>query len=60
MLVCSKTALRTGMFNAPYHQSFKLNVKTQSRKINFYGATKQFEFLEISLVYDKSNQHQTI
>ena len=56
----SKTALRTGIFNAPYQQSFELNVGTQSRKINFYGAASQFEFLEISLVYDKSDQHQTI
>ena len=44
------------MFNAPYQQSFELNVGTQSRKINFYGAAVQFETLEVSLVYDKSDK----
>ena len=58
--LCSKTALRTGIFNTPYQQSFDLNVGIQNRKINFYGTALQFEFLEISLVYDKSDQHQTI
>ena len=58
--LCSKTALRTGIFNTPYQQSFDLNVGIQNRKINFYGTALQFEFLEISLVYDKNDQHQTI
>ena len=52
----AETALRAGVFNAPYQQSFELNVGTQSRKINFYGAAVQFEILEVSLVYDKSDQ----
>ena len=52
----AETALRTGVFNAPYQQSFELNVGTQSRKINFYGAAVQFEILEVSLVYDKSDR----
>ena len=56
----SKTALRTGVFNAPYNQSFEINVGTQSQKINFYGAAAQFDFLEISIAFDKSDQHQTI
>ena len=28
--------------------------------MNFYGAAPHFEFLEISLVYDKSDQNQTV
>ena len=56
----SKTALRTGVFNVPYNQSFEINVGSQIQKINFYGATAQFDFLEISIVCDKSDQHQTI
>ena len=42
----SKTALRTGAFNAPYNQSFEINVGTQSRKTSFYGAAAQFDFFE--------------
>ena len=56
----SKPALKTGVLNAPYNQSFELNVGTQSQKINFYGAAAQFEFLEISIMYNKNDQHQTI
>ena len=56
----SNAALIAGIFNAPYQPSFELNVRTQSKKINCYGAASQFEFLEIPLVYDKSDQHQTI
>ena len=48
-----------GVLFSPYQQSFELNTGTQSLKINFQGANRQFDWLEISLVYDKSNQ-QTI
>ena len=51
-----KTALRTGICNVLYQQSFG----SQSRKKNFYGLAAQFELIEISLVYDRSDQHQTI
>ena len=37
-----------------------MNVGTQSINVNFQGANRQFAWLEISLVYDKSDQHQTI
>ena len=55
----AKTALRTGIYDAPYQQSFEMNVGSQSQKINFYGFAAQFEFIEISLVYNRSDQHQT-
>ena len=55
----SKTALQMGIFNAPCQQSFEMNVGAQSRKVNFYGFPSQFEFIEISKVYDRSEQHQT-
>ena len=51
-----KTALRTGICNVLYQQSFG----SQSRKKNFNGLAAQFEFIEIPLVYDRSDQHQTI
>ena len=44
----------------PYQQSFEINVGTQSLKVNFRGLNKQPEWLEISLVFDKSDQHQTV
>ena len=37
-----------------------MNVGLQNRKVNFYGFAVQFQFIEVSLVYDRSDQHQTI
>ena len=56
----SKKALRTGVQFSPYQQSFAVNVGTKTLNVNFRGANTQFAWLEISLVYDKSDQHQTI
>ena len=56
----SKKALRTGLQFSPYQQSFEVNLRTQTINLNFQGANRQFAWLEILLVYDKSDQHQTI
>ena len=56
----SCSTLRTGVILSPYQQSFEINTGTQSLNVNFRGLNKQIEWLEISLVYDKSDQHQTI
>ena len=37
-----------------------MNIGTQTINVNFQGANRQFAWLEILLVYDKSDQHQTI
>ena len=56
----SRSALRTGVISSPYQQSFEINTGTQSLKANFLGLNKQIEWLEISLVFDKSDQHQSV
>ena len=56
----SKMALRAGVQFSPYQQSFEVNVGTQTVNVNFQGANRQFAWVEISLVYDRSDQHQTI
>ena len=45
-----------------YHHinNFEINTRTQPLNVNFRGLNKQIERIEISLVYDKSDQHQTI
>ena len=48
----SKMALRTGVQFSPYQQSFKVNVGTQIVNVNFQGASRQFAWIEISLIYD--------
>ena len=44
----------------PYQQSFEVNKGIQAIKIDFKGLNRQIEWLEISLVYDISEQHLTI
>ena len=56
----SRGTLRTGVISSPYQQSFEINTGTQSLKLNFRGLNKQIEWLEISLIFDKSDQHQTV
>ena len=48
------------MILSPYQQSFEINTGTQSLNVNFRGLNNKTEWLELSLVYDKSDQHQTI
>ena len=56
----SKRVLRTGIKPTPYQKSFEVNVGTQSHVVEFKGANKQFSFIKISLVYDKSEQHNSV
>ena len=43
----------------PVQKSYKLAVGAQSYTVEFTAANKQFDWLEISLVYVKSDQHKT-
>ena len=45
---------------SPYQQPFETNTGTQDFTCTFKGAQRQFDWLEISIVYDKSYQHTTI
>ena len=56
----SESKLRTGIQKTPYQKSYELIASAQSRTINFNNALKQFSFLEISLVYDRSDKHLSI
>ena len=62
----SETALRQGVLPSLYQQLFDINTSTQSftckgaQSFTFKGAQRQFDWLEISLVYDNSYQHTTI
>ena len=56
----SEITLRTGVLPSPYQQMFEINKGMQSLTVTFKGTQRQIEWLEISLVYDKSYQHLTI
>ena len=53
----SKWVLRTSIKPTPFQKTYEINVGTQSHIVEFNGANKHFSFVEISLVYDKSEQH---
>ena len=55
----SAQILRTGLKLFPYQKSYELIAGAQSKTFTFTNAFKQFEFLEFSLVFDKSDQHLT-
>ena len=56
----SKRVLRTGIKPMPYQKSYEVNVGTQFNVVEFKGVNKQFSFLEISLVYDKREQCNSV
>ena len=56
----SENLLRTGIRKAPLQKSYELVSGAQSKTITFNNAFKQFSFLEISLVFDRSNHHLRI
>ena len=56
----SETALRQGVLESPYQQVFEANTATQDFTCTFKGAQRQFDWLEISIVYDKSYQQTTL
>lgn len=44
----------------PYLKLYELTTGTRLYSVKFSGANSQFNHLEISLVYDKSDAHTTI
>ena len=49
-----------GVLPSPYQQLFEVKKGIQSLTVTFKGTQREFEWIEISLVYDNSYQHLTI
>ena len=56
----SETALRQGVLESPCQQELEVNTGAQDFTCTFKGAQRQFDWLEISIVYDKSYQYTTV
>ena len=56
----SENLVRTGIRKTPLQKSYELVAGAQSKTITFNNAFKQFSFLEISLVFDRSDHHLSI
>ena len=55
----SSSALRQGVFLNPYRQNFEIAQGSQTQIVKFDNLPTQIEWLEISLVPEKSYQHLT-
>ena len=56
----SKKFIRIGTQKNPLQKTYEIKVGQDSRDIDFPGATRQFDWIELSLVYDKSDKHTTV
>ena len=59
-IMVSKKILRMGTKKTPIQKTYKINVSQDSLDIDFSGVNRQFDWIELCLVYDKSDKHTTI
>ena len=56
----SKKILRMGAQKAPLQKTYEISAGQDSLDVEFIGSNRQFDWLEISIVHDKSDRHTTI
>ena len=56
-ILYSARSLRMGVQKTPYQKTYELQAGSQDFTVDFQGANRQFDWIEIALVYDKSNKH---
>lgn len=56
----SKKILWIGTQKTSLQKTYEINVGQDSIDVEFLGADRQFDWLEISLVHDKTEKHTTI
>ena len=49
-----------GLQRTPYLKTYEVQTGTHDFTVDFIGASRQFDWIEISLVFDKSDKHLTI
>ena len=58
-ILFSAKVLRMGVQKTPYQKTYELQAGSQDFMVDFQGANGQFDWIEISLIYDKSDKHLT-
>ena len=56
-IMVSKNILRMSVLKTPIRKTYDISTRSDSVNIDFLDSNKQFDWLEISLVYDKSYKH---
>ena len=59
-IMVSKKILCMGSQKTPIEKTYEINLGQDSINIDFQGSNRQFSWLEILMVYDKSDKHATI
>lgn len=59
-ITVSKKILRTSAQKTPVQKTYEIITGTESKNIDFLGSNRQLNWLELSLVYGKSDKHATI
>ena len=52
--------MRTSAQKTPVQKTYEIITGTESKNIDFLGSNRQLNWLELSLVYGKSDKHATI
>ena len=58
-ILFSAKVLQMRVQKRPYQKTYELQAGSQDFTVDFQGANRQFDWIEISLVYDKSDKHLT-
>ena len=59
-IMVSKKILRMRAQKTPMQTTYKINVGQDTLDVDFLVASRQFDWLELSLVYDKNNKHNIV
>ena len=60
IIMPSSKVLRMGIQKTPYQKTYKLQAGSQEFIVDFKGCDRQFDSLEIPLLYNKNDKHLTI
>ena len=59
-IMVSKKIIRMGVQKTPIQKTYEIKQSSDLLNIEFLGANRQFDWIEISVVNDKSDKHTTI
>ena len=59
-IIKDENAARMGVLPNPFQQTFEVATGAQTISVAFQGASRKINWLEISLVHDKSYAHETV
>ena len=59
-IMVSKKIIRMGAEKTPIQKTYEIKQGSYSLNVEFLGANRHFDWLEISIVNDKSDKHATV